>query len=168
MEFSKIPIPDQTYLCEIVSDDKAQNHAIYFLGLEGQLIDYVIVKNAHLNDIVSLLNHTYAGKSGTTDTDNIMVGYNPDIVVSVWTGYDDSRLIEDYDDLSYGKYIWADVIESYMYNKKNSWYEMPSDVIKVDLNPMSGFYPSFNEYHKYIYFKKNNIPWYIELLYKKE
>ena len=118
--------------------------------------------------LVSLLNHTYAGKSGTTDTDNIMVGYNPDIVVSVWTGYDDSRLIEDYDDLSYGKYIWADVIESYMYNKKNSWYEMPSDVIKVDLNPMSGFYPSFNEYHKYIYFKKNNIPWYIELLYKKE
>ena len=118
--------------------------------------------------LVSLLNHTYAGKSGTTDTDNIMVGYNPDIVVSVWTGYDDSRLIEDYDDLSYGKYIWADVIESYMYNKKNSWYEMPNDVIKVDLNPMSGFYPSFNEYHKYIYFKKNNIPWYIELLYKKE
>ena len=33
--------------------------------------------------------------------------------------------------------------------------EMPNDVIKVDLNPMSGFYPSFNEYHKYIYFKKN-------------
>ena len=59
MEFSKIPIPDQTYLCEIVSDDKAQNHAIYFLGLEGQLIDYVIVKNAHLNDIVSLLNHMF-------------------------------------------------------------------------------------------------------------
>lgn len=118
--------------------------------------------------LVSLLNHKYAGKSGTTDTDNIMVGYNPDILVGVWTGYDDSRLIEDYDDLSYGKYIWADVVESYMKKRKNIWYETPKDVIKVDLNPMSGFYPSFDEYHKNLYFKKNNIPWYIELLYKKE
>lgn len=118
--------------------------------------------------LVSLLNHKYAGKSGTTDTDNIMVGYNPDILVGVWTGYDDSRLIEDYDDLSYGKYIWADVVESYMKKRKNIWYEIPDDVIKVDLNPMSGFYPSFDEYHKNLYFKKNNIPWYIKLLYKKE
>ena len=118
--------------------------------------------------LASLLNHTYAGKSGTTDTDNIMVGYNPEIVVSVWTGYDDSRKIDDYDDLSYGKYIWADVVESYMYNKKDVWYDIPSDVIGVDLNPMTGFYPSFDEYHKYLYFRKNNIPWYIELLYKRE
>lgn len=118
--------------------------------------------------LVSLLNHKYAGKSGTTDTDNIMVGYNPDILVGVWTGYDDSRLIEDYDDLSYGKYIWADVVERYMKKRKNIWYEIPDDVIKVDLNPMSGFYPSFDEYHKNLYFKKNNIPWYIKLLYKKE
>lgn len=115
--------------------------------------------------LVSLLNHKYAGKSGSTDTDNLMVGYNPDILVAVWTGYDDAREITSYEDTSYGKYIWADTVESYLKDKQTSWYGMPSDVIAVDLNPMTGFYPAFGEYHKDLYFKRNNIPWYIELLY---
>lgn len=115
--------------------------------------------------LVSLLTHKYAGKSGSTDTDNLMVGYNPDILVSVWTGYDDSREITSYEDTSFGKYIWADIVESYLRDKKTNWYTIPNDVIKVDLNPMTGFYPAFGEYHKDIYFKRNNIPWYIALLY---
>ncbi len=115
--------------------------------------------------LVSLLNHKYSAKSGSTDTDNLMVGYNPDILVAVWTGYDDSRKITNHTDTTYGKYIWADTVESYLWNKPSTWYEMPNDVIKVDLNPMTGFYPDFDDYHKDIYFKRDNIPWYISLLH---
>lgn len=115
--------------------------------------------------LVSLLSHKYAAKSGSTKTDNLMVGYNKDILISVWTGYDDSRVIEKHDDTTFGKYIWADSIEAYLKNKQTSWYETPSDVISVELNPMTGFYPEVGDYYKKIYFKRSNIPWYIELLY---
>ncbi len=115
--------------------------------------------------ISSLLSHTYAGKSGSTDTDNWMVGYNQDIVACVWTGYDDNRVIEKTSDLRFGKYIWADIMEGYQKND-GTWYETPNDVISIDLNPITGFYPSLTEYSKPIYFKKSNIPWYIKLLYE--
>ena len=38
--------------------------------------------------IANKLTRKYAGKSGTTNTDNWMIGYNADIVLGVWTGYD--------------------------------------------------------------------------------
>lgn len=116
--------------------------------------------------IASLLSHTYSGKSGSTDTDNWMMGFNPDITVGVWTGYDDNREIIKTIDASYGKYIWADAVESYLKDKKSTWYETPNDVIGVDLNPMTGFYPAIDEYYRKIYFSKNNTPWYVELLYR--
>ena len=115
--------------------------------------------------LVSLLSHKYAAKSGSTKTDNLMVGYNPDILIAVWTGYDDSRIIEAYEDTTFGKYIWAESVEAYLKNKSTSWYETPSDVISVELNPITGFYPEIGDYYKKIYFKRSNIPWYIALLY---
>lgn len=119
--------------------------------------------------INSLLHHKYSAKSGSTKTDNWMVGYNPDICCVVWTGFDDNREITKSADLKSAKYIWADTVESF-YNSGNesSWYELPSDVIGVELNPMSGFYPSFTEYYKTIYLKKDNLPWYVRLLYTKK
>lgn len=115
--------------------------------------------------LVSLLSHKYSAKSGSTKTDNIMAGYNKDILIVVWTGYDDSRIIENHEDTTFGKYIWAESVESYLQGKQTSWYETPTDVISVDLNPMTGFYPEVGDYYKKIYFRRSNIPWYIELLY---
>ena len=119
-----------------------------------------------------LVNSKFAAKSGSTDTDNWLVGYNPDIVISVWTGYDNNTLITNTEDSKFGKYIWADSINAY-YKSTNinpSWYETPSDVISMELNPMSGFYASFGEYTKPLYFKKSNLPWFINIIdyYKKE
>lgn len=115
--------------------------------------------------ISSLLSHKYAGKSGSTDSDNWMVGYNPDILTVVWTGYDDNRKITNLSESRFGKYVWADTVEGYYNGRSSSWYEIPDDIISIDLNPMSGFYAGFDEYHKSVYFKKSNIPWYIKFLY---
>lgn len=115
--------------------------------------------------IASLLSHKYAGKSGSTDTDNWMVGYSPEILTVVWTGYDDNRKITTLNESRFGKYVWADIVEAYYHGKTSSWYTAPDDIITIDLNPLTGFYPGFNEYHKNVYFKKSNIPWYIKLLY---
>ena len=55
-------------------------------------------------------------------------------------------------------------MEKYFENKNTNWYQCPNDVIGVNLNPITGFYSSFNEYNKTMYFKENNIPWYLNLL----
>lgn len=111
--------------------------------------------------IASLLRHKYSAKSGSTDTDNWIFGYNPDITIGIWSGYDDNRLIEDLNDLRFGKYLWADSVEGYLKNRPSGWYETPDNVIKAELNPITGFYPALDEYAKILYFRKDNIPWYL-------
>lgn len=117
--------------------------------------------------INSILKHQFSAKSGSTKTDNWMVGYNPDICAVVWTGFDDSKDITKSQDLKSAKFIWADTVEAYYINKgESNWYKTPDDVVAVELNPMTGFYPTFEEYYKVVYLKEDNLPWYVRLLYK--
>ena len=114
--------------------------------------------------IASLMKNTFSAKSGSTDTDNWIFGYNQDLVVGVWTGYDDNRKIEKLEDLRFGKYIWADIVNAYFQDKKSSWYETPQNVVRFKLNPITGFYANLYEYTKYLYFKEDNVPWFISLI----
>lgn len=118
--------------------------------------------------INALLTKKYSAKSGSTKTDNWMIGYNPSVCCVVWTGFDDNSEIIKSSDLKSAKYIWADTVEAYMKDKDDVWYDKPNDVIGVELNPMTGFYPSFSEYYKTIYLKTDNLPWYVRLLYAKK
>lgn len=118
--------------------------------------------------IASLLSFDFAAKSGSTDSDNLIVGFNPDICIGVWTGYDDNRKITSSSDTSFGKSIWARTINSYANKVNSSWYDVPENIISAELNPISGFYGYPNDYTKIVYFRRNNIPWYIELLYPKK
>lgn len=59
MKLDKIPVPDSCCLCEIVSDDNTSNHCIYFLDIEGQLIDHVKVMDATVSEVVSLVRHMF-------------------------------------------------------------------------------------------------------------
>lgn len=81
------------------------------------------------------LTKKYAVKSGTTDYDLWTVGYNPNVVVGVWTGYDDNRKLSS-KEYKYSKNIWADAIEEYLRDKKEVWYDKPNNVVGVltDLN----------------------------------
>ena len=76
------------------------------------------------------LTKKYAVKSGTTDYDLWTVGYNPDVVVGVWTGYDDNRKLSN-KEYKYAKNIWADTMEGYLREKDAKWYEKPGNVIGV-------------------------------------
>lgn len=42
--------------------------------------------------IASKLSRKYAIKSGTTATDSLTVGYNPNVVLAVWAGYDEGKI----------------------------------------------------------------------------
>lgn len=116
--------------------------------------------------IASVIKGKFAAKSGSTDTDNWIFGYNQDLVVGIWTGYDDSRKIEKIEDLRFGKYIFADIVNAYFEDSTPIWYETPNDVVGYNLNPITGFFATGLEYTKILYYKKNNLPSFLELLNK--
>ncbi|MBE6131480.1 MAG: penicillin-binding protein [Erysipelotrichaceae bacterium] len=145
----------------------AEKSDVYILNeLMTNIFDTNIIYNTRPTgiQISSRLTNTFAAKSGSTDTDNWMIGYNKDLLVSIWTGYDDNRLITSRSDKLTAKYLFADIVEEYFKNKNTTWYQTPDDVISVKLNPITGFYGSFSEYTKELYFRRSNIPWYLRLL----
>ena len=145
----------------------AEKSDVYILNeLMTNIFDTNIIYNTRPTgiQISSRLTNTFAAKSGSTDTDNWMIGYNKDLLVSIWTGYDDNRLITTRSDKLVAKYLFADIVEEYFKNKNTTWYQTPDDVISVKLNPITGFYGSFSEYTKELYFRRTNIPWYLRLL----
>lgn len=90
-------------------------------------------------NLANKLTHTYAIKSGTTNTDNWYIGYNKDIVTGVWVGYDDNRNINS-TEYKYAQNIWFNATEGYMIGKDNKsiWYDVPNNVSGVFVEPISG------------------------------
>ena len=87
--------------------------------------------------ISSKLTKKYAIKTGTTEYDHLVFGYNKDVVVGIWSGYDDNRELENDDPLN-TKYAWADIIENYLKDKEDNWYTMPNNVVGVLVDPQTG------------------------------
>ena len=100
----------------------------------------------------------YAIKSGTTNTDMWIIGYNKDAVLGIWTGYDDNRILEK-NDTGYHKDIWIETMEGYLKDKKNNWYEAPNNIVGVLVNPITGeLIKDDNEKGKIFYFLKGTEP----------
>ncbi len=97
----------------------------------------------------------YAIKSGSTSTDYWTIGYNKDYLVMVWTGNDDNSKVSS-NDYKITKKIWANTIENIHDNKK-TWYEMPSSLTPVMIDPISGN-PSNNGF--ICYYEKGTEPSY--------
>lgn len=99
------------------------------------MIDYI---SPTCIGIAPKLSKTYAIKTGTTDTDHLIFGYNKDILIGVWSGYDDNRKTQNKDGVN-SKHIWADAIEKYLEDvHEDSWYKMPNNVSGVLVNPITG------------------------------
>lgn len=106
------------------------------------------------------LTKKYAVKSGTTDYDLWTVGYTPDVVVGVWTGYDDNRKLSN-KELKYSKNIWADTIEGYLRDKEEKWYDKPSNVVGVLTDVNTGFAATNDsKLKKVLYYIKGTEPGY--------
>lgn len=88
-------------------------------------------------DLSSKLSKKYSIKTGTTDTDHLIFGYNQDIVVGIWSGYDDNKNTETGDGKQI-KYMWSEIVENYNKDKESTWYQMPSNVVGVLVDPISG------------------------------
>ena len=120
----------------------------------SNFIDYLSPTVIYLN---SKITKKYALKSGTTESDYWIVGYNPDVLMMVWAGNDMNENVNS----SYSKKIkniWCDTVEDYTKDKENSWYEMSNNIVGVPLNPITGQKNTENGKTSIFYFKKGSEP----------
>ena len=114
-------------------------------------------------DITEKLTNKYAIKTGTTDTDHLIFGYNKNIVLGIWSGYDDSN-ISDVKDGTPLRQIWADTIEEYFKNNKPKWYKIPDNVVGTLVDPITGMPTTDSNKATMFYYIKGTEPNYDENL----
>lgn len=122
----------------------------------SNFIDYLSPTVIYLNSKIS---RKYALKSGTTENDYWIVGYNPDVLMMVWAGND----MNDDVPSTYSKKIkniWCDTVEDYLKDKEASWYEMSDNIVGVPLNPITGEKDTENGKTTIFYYKKGSEPKY--------
>ena len=110
-------------------------------------IDY---SNPTIISLGSKISRKYAMKTGSTGTDCWMIGYNPDALMLVWNGYDDNQEMEVADG-NISKNIWVNTMEEYLKDKEPSWYELPSNVIGIPLDAVTGLEPT-DENNVFVYY----------------
>ena len=120
--------------------------------------DFIDYSTPTLISIAPKLSNKYAIKSGSTDTDYWTIGYNKDMVLGIWYGYDDGKDV-DSSESKVAKQIWADTMEKYFKDKNPTWYDIPEDVVGVLINPVTGDLALESDSKKHIcYYLKGTEP----------
>lgn len=120
--------------------------------------DYIDYNYPTAITLASKLTHKYGLKSGTTNSDNWNIGFNRDIVTAVWIGYDDNKSLST-SEYKYAQNIWFKTTEAYEAGKPEAWYEMPSNISAMFVEPISGKPVTDNSTKKKLmYFIKGTEP----------
>ena len=104
------------------------------------------------------MSRKYSIKTGTTDTDLLVFGYNPDLIIGLWSGYDNNQEVISSDSAAL-KNVWVDSMEKYLEGKEERWYSMPSNVVGVLIDPITGkLADNETKNRKMLYFLKGTEP----------
>lgn len=99
---------------------------------DTNLSNYLAVTGGSISDDLS---GDYAGKSGSTDTDSWMIGYSPNLIVGVWTGYDDNQTLHS---SQVAKLIWRDAIEAGHQENGSDSFIAPAGIVAAYVDPQTG------------------------------
>ncbi|GAB4074839.1 PBP1A family penicillin-binding protein [Barrientosiimonas marina] len=111
------------------------------------------------SSIADRLSRTYAGKSGTTESDSWMLGYSPSLVTGIWIGYDDNRAITRTAENAYAKEIWASFMEEAHTGDTAEAFAKPEDVVGIAIDPETGKRTTpYCDTSRTMYFKAGNAP----------
>lgn len=121
--------------------------------------DFIDYNYPTMISLLPKITNKYSIKSGTTNTDMWIIGYNSDVVLGVWTGYDDNRLLSG-NESSFHKDIWIETMENYLMDKEVSWYDIPDNIVGVLVNPLTGEIAKTDDKKKKLfYFLKGTEPY---------
>lgn len=120
--------------------------------------------NPTVISLASKISRKYAMKTGSSGTDFWMIGYNPDILMLVWNGYDDNEELEVKDG-QISKNIWVETVESILKDKEENWYQPTDNIVGVPLNAIDGTseYSKDNMYIFYYVKGSENTSQYVNL-----
>ena len=119
---------------------------------------YIDYNYPTLINLQAKMSRKYSVKSGTTATDLWTIGYTPEIITSIWVGYDNNDIILS-KNYSIAKNIWIDSIENYLKEKKVTWYEKPNNVVGCLVDPITGKPATENtKQKKILYYLKGTEP----------
>lgn len=108
--------------------------------------------------LAAKMSRKYAVKSGTTATDLWTIGYTPQVITSVWVGYDENKEISS-KEYQCAKNIWIDTMETFLKDKEKTWYTKPNNVVGYLVDPISGKPATEESKHKKIlYYLKGTEP----------
>lgn len=101
-----------------------------------------------------------AGKTGTTNqqVDAWFCGYNPDLVVTTWVGFDSPRPLYEYA-ARLALPLWVDFMKVALKDKPEHNLPKPDNIVAVDINPKNGLRVSNDQQAAMTeYFRDINIP----------
>lgn len=78
---------------------------------------------------------TFAAKSGTSDYDSLVAGYNQNVVCATWVGFDNNDPLDLYEDRVIAKDMWYDITELYL---RDTWYQPTDDIEQRMIDPNTG------------------------------
>ncbi|MFC4184140.1 transglycosylase domain-containing protein [Saccharococcus thermophilus] len=102
---------------------------------DPKLNDYTTVTGESIRKQIT---RPYAGKSGTTETDSWMIGFAPQLVAGVWTGYDRGETINSITEKQYAKQIWVQFMEKSLQGKPKKKFKPTKGVVGVYVDPDNG------------------------------
>ena len=107
--------------------------------------------------IASQFTNKYAIKTGSTNTDFWIVGYNKDALVMTWMGYDDNKIITSKVRTN-SKKAWVKTIEYALKDIDTSWYETPKNIVAIPLDAITGQVSTDNNKVALYYYVKGTEP----------
>lgn len=104
-----------------------------------------------------------AGKTGTTNDqrDVWFAGFNGDVVTTTWMGFDNPKSLKEYASKT-ALPMWIDYMRFALKDKKSNSMKMPSNLISVRIDPVTGLRTKRNEKTILEIFRQENLPQFSE------
>lgn len=107
----------------------------------------------------SRMTHTYAAKSGTTNSDQWMIGFTPSLTAGVWNGYDQGKTLSVQADMAASKQVWIDFMETTLAGTPNESFTIPNGVAPATIDIVTGkLATDACPDQRTMYLKANQIP----------
>ncbi|MEK5205932.1 transglycosylase domain-containing protein [Psychrobacillus sp. FSL H8-0510] len=101
----------------------------------------------------------YAAKSGTTNTDQYLIGFSPQLTAGVWNGYDQGKQVSDAEARQVTKQVWIEFMEAVHQGLPVEPFIAPDGVqgVIVDIET-GGIATSACEKQRLVYMKQKDVP----------
>lgn len=126
---------------KILVDEKPQGTNIIspaYTYILTRLLTSVLEPGGTAHRVRQLFDQPAAGKSGSTNWDGWFSGFTPDLVTTVWVGYDKGKELP-HAQARRSQYIWGDYMNQAQNHMKQRLFKIPSGVKGVYIDPETGY-----------------------------